>query len=103
MLKFHVEVFRTSLFPIPLTDLVYVWYMYEDLDCPNILHSTIPTHYMISGSRSRNLNFFMLKFYSKVFRSAVFKNPVMDLVSRLFEDIYWSKILHSTIPAPYMT
>ena len=43
MLKFYVNVFRTSLFPNPLMDLVYVRYMYEAIDWSNILHSTIPT------------------------------------------------------------
>ena len=48
MSKFYVEMFRTSLFQSPLMDLVYVWYMYEDIDWLNILHSTIPTpsHYL---------------------------------------------------------
>ena len=52
MLKFYVKVFRISLFPNPLMALVYVWYMYEDIDRLNILHSTIPTLYIVSGSRS---------------------------------------------------
>ena len=52
MLKFYFKGFKTSLFPNHLMDLVYVWYMYEDTDWLNILHGTIPTPYMISGSRA---------------------------------------------------
>ena len=43
MLMFYVKAFRTSSFPNPSIELVYVWYMYEDIDWSNILHSTIPT------------------------------------------------------------
>ena len=41
MLKFFVKVFRTSLFPNPLMDLVYIWY--DDRYWSKILFSTIPT------------------------------------------------------------
>ena len=41
MLKFNVKVFRTSLFPNPLMDLVYIWY--GDRYWSKILFSTIPT------------------------------------------------------------
>ena len=39
--KVHVKVFRTSLFPNPMMDLVHVWY--DDRHWSKILHSTIPT------------------------------------------------------------
>ena len=41
MLKFYVKVFRTSLFPDPMMDLVHVWY--DDRYWSKILFSTIPT------------------------------------------------------------
>ena len=41
MLKFCVKVFKTSLFPNPLMDFVYVWY--DDRHWSKILLSTIPT------------------------------------------------------------
>ena len=41
MLKFYVEVFRTSLFPNPLMDLVHVWY--DDRYWSKILRGTIYT------------------------------------------------------------
>ena len=40
MLKFYVRVFRTSLFPNPLMDLVYIWY--DDRYWSKFLFSTIP-------------------------------------------------------------
>ena len=40
MLKFCVKVFRTSLFPNPMMDLVRVWY--DDRYWSKILHSTSP-------------------------------------------------------------
>ena len=41
MLEFCVKVFRTSLFPNPLTDLDHVWC--DDRYWSKILHSAIPT------------------------------------------------------------
>ena len=41
MLKFYIKVFRTSLFPNPWMDLVYIWY--DDRYCSKIVFSTIPT------------------------------------------------------------
>ena len=40
----------------------------------------------------------------KVFTSSLFTNPALDLVYTWYKDIYWSKILYSTIssPIPYM-
>ena len=42
----------------------------------------------------------MLKFYVKVFRTALFPNPMMDLVHVWYDNRYWSKILWGTIPTP---
>ena len=39
--KFCIKVFKTSLFPNPLMDLVYIWY--DDRYWSKILFSTIPT------------------------------------------------------------
>ena len=41
MITFYVKVFRTSLFPNPIMDLVHVWC--DDRYWSKILHSTIPT------------------------------------------------------------
>ena len=97
MLKFYVNVFRTSLFPNPLMDLVYVRYMYEAIDWSNILHSTIPTLTWSQG-QGHGPRIFMLKFYIQV----LIIYP-LDSVDIWYEDIYWSKILCCTIPSPYMT
>ena len=42
----------------------------------------------------------MLKFYVKVIRTSLFSNPIMDLAHVWYDDRYWSKILHRTIPIP---
>ena len=49
------KIFRTSLFPNPLMDLVYACYMYEDIDRSNVLHSTTPT----SQGQGHRLRFFL--------------------------------------------
>ena len=41
MLTFYVKIFRISLFPNPLMDLVHVWC--DDRYWTKILHSAIPT------------------------------------------------------------
>ena len=41
MLKFYVKVFRTSLFPNPMMDLVHVWY--DDRYWSKLLFITVPT------------------------------------------------------------
>ena len=58
-----------------------------------------PPPYMTLRSRSRTLNFYV-KFCVKVLRTSLFPNPIMDLVHAWYDDRYWSKILHSTIPTP---
>ena len=40
----------------------------------------------------------MLKVYVKDFRTSLFLNPMRYLVHIWYEDRYWSKILHSTVP-----
>ena len=42
----------------------------------------------------------ILKFYVKDFRTSLFPNSMMDLVHVWYDDGYWSKISHSTIPTP---
>ena len=42
----------------------------------------------------------ILKFYVKDFRTSLFPNSMMDLVHVWYDDEYWSKISHSTIPTP---
>ena len=44
MLTFYVKVFKTSLFPNPLIDLVHV--CYDDRYWSKVLLSTILTHYL---------------------------------------------------------
>ena len=42
MLTFYIKIFRTSLFPNPMMDLVLVWY--GDRYWSKILHSTTSIH-----------------------------------------------------------
>ena len=51
--------------------LVYVWYIYEDIDWSNILHSTMYLRVKVMD------RIFIWKFYIKVFRFLLFKNPVI--------------------------
>ena len=98
MLKFYVKVFRTSLFPNLVMDLVHMWYddrYWSKLLCSTI---TIPLHSL--KVKVTDLDFFMSKFYIKVFRISLFPNLVMDLVHIWYDDRYWSKLLCSTIPPP---
>ena len=44
------------------------------------------------------MNFFMLKFYLKVFTMSVFSKPLMDLIHVWYGDRYWSNIVRGTIP-----
>ena len=53
MLKFFLKVFRTSLFPNPLMDLVHVWYDHRYWS--KILRGTIPTPVHTIRSRSQTL------------------------------------------------
>ena len=65
MSKFYVKVFRTSLFPNPMMDLVHVWY--DDRYWSKI-HT--PIHDL--KVKVTDLETFMLKFYVKVFRTSLF-------------------------------
>ena len=40
----------------------------------------------------------MLKFSLKFFKYSFFPNLITDLIHLWYDDTYWSKILHSTIP-----
>ena len=57
-------------------NLVYLWYMYEDIYLANILYSIIPAHSLgttWAQDQGHGLRIFMLKFYIKLVRSSVFK------------------------------
>ena len=52
MLKFYIKVFRTSLFPNPMMDLVPVWY--DDIDTvPKFYAVPSPPPYMTLRPRSQ--------------------------------------------------
>ena len=95
MLKFYVKVFRTSLLPNLLMDLVYVWY--NDGYWSKLIWGTIPTPvYVTLRSRSQTLNF-----YVEDFIAWFFPNPVMYFIHVWYDD----KILvqnftayHSLVP-----
>ena len=97
MLTFYVKVFRISLFPNPLMDLVHLWY--NDRYWSKILHSVIPDPIHDFKVKVTDLEL-LSKFCVKVFRTSLFPNPLKDLVYIWYDDRYWSKILFSTIPTP---
>ena len=74
-------------------DLVYIWY--DDRYWSKILFSTIPNPIHDFKVKVTDLGLDV-----KVFRTSLFPNPMMDLVHVWYDDRYWSKILHSTIPIP---
>ena len=41
-----------------------------------------------------------VKVFVKVFKTSLFPNLTTDLIHLWYDDTYWSKILHSTIPTP---
>ena len=96
MLTFYVKVFRTSFFPNPLMDLVYIWY--DNRYWSKILFSTIPTPMHDLTVKVTDLELLCQSFALKFFRTSLFPNPMMDLVHVWYDDRYWSKILHSAIP-----
>ena len=96
MLTLYVKVFRTSLFPNPLMDLVHVWC--DDRYWSKILHIAIPTPIHHFKVKVTDLELLYQSFALKVFRTSLFPNPMMDLVRVWCDDRYWSKILHSAIP-----
>ena len=67
MLSFAV--FRTSLFPNPMVDLVHI-----DTGS-KILHSTIVNPIHDLKVKDTDLRAFMVEFYVKVFRTSLFPNP----------------------------
>ena len=71
MSKFYVMVFRTSLSPNPLIDLIMV-YVYI-LGKHFTQYHPYPLHDL--RVKAMDLDFFMLKFYIIVFRSSVFQKP----------------------------
>ena len=48
---------------------------------------------LVSMSVSTNVKVFI-----KVFKTSLFPNLITDLLQLWYDDTYWSKILHSTIP-----
>ena len=97
MLKFYFKDFRPSLFPNPLMDLVYIWY--DDRFWFKLLFSTIPTPMHDLKVKATDLELLCLHFTLNVFRTSLFPNPLMDLDHVWYDDRYWSKILHSAVPA----
>ena len=91
--KVFVEVFKTSLFPNLITDLIHLWN--DDTYWSKSLHSTIPTPL---GQVKVKIT---LKFYAKVFRISLLLNQMMDLVPIWYHDRYWSKVLSA--PSALMT
>ena len=78
-------------------DLVHVWC--GDRYWSKILHSAIPTPIHDFKVKVTDLELLCYSFVL-VFRTSLFPNPMMDLVHIWYDDRYWSKILHSTIPTP---
>ena len=62
--KVFVKVFKTSLFPNLITDLIHL--CYDDTYWSKILCSTIPTTLGQDQGQGHRLRIFMLKFYVKV-------------------------------------
>ena len=60
--KVFVKVFKTSLFPNLITDLIHLWY--DDTYWSKILRCTIPT--TLGQGQGHRLRIFILKFYVKV-------------------------------------
>ena len=50
---------------------------------------------LVLASTSTNVKVFV-----KVFKTSLFPNLIIDLIHVWYDDTYWSKILHSTIPTP---
>ena len=84
--------------PHSVDGFVHVWC--DDRYWSKILHSAIPTPIHDLKGQGHGRRTFMFKFWVEVFRTSLFPNPMMDLVHVWFDDRYWSKILHSTIPTP---
>ena len=97
MLKFYVKVFRTSLFPNPMMDLVHV--RYDDEYWSKIVHSTIPTP--IHDLKVKDLALLCLSFTLKFFKTSLFPNLMMDLVHVWYDGRYWSKFVCSIIHTPH--
>ena len=92
--KVFVKVFKTSLFPNLITDLLHLWY--DDTYWSKLLHSTIPTTLSCEGKGHR-LRSFMLKFFVKVFRITLLLHWMMDFVPIWYCDRHWSKDFISII------
>ena len=91
--KVFVKVFKTSLFPNLITDLIHLWY--DDTYWSKILRSTI--RIPLGQEQGHGIRIFMLKFYVKVFKISLLLNQMMDLVPIWCHVRYWSKVFISTI------
>ena len=63
--KVFVKVFKTSLNPNLITDLIYLWY--DDTYWSKFVCSTNPHHPRSCQGLGHRLRILMLKFYAKVF------------------------------------
>ena len=110
MLTFYIKVFRTSLFPNSMMDLVHVWC--DDRYWSKLLHSAITTPIHDFKVKVTDLELFMLKFCVKVFRTLLFPKVCFKFYNVCFCEAFdglihvwhgdrnWSKILYGTIPNP---
>ena len=97
MLKFCVKLFRTSLFPSPMMDLVHVWY--HDRYWSKILHSTIPTPIHDLKVKVTDLELSCLSFMLKFLGPHCFQT-LWYMFHVWYDNRCWSKILCSMIPNP---
>ena len=67
--KIFVKVFKTSLFPNLITNLIH--FLYDYTYWSKILHSAIPHHPRSCQDQGHRLRIFMLKFYVKVFSTSL--------------------------------
>ena len=91
--KVFVKVFKTSLFPNLITDLIHLWY--DDNIGPNFVQYH-PHHSRSCEGQDHRLRIFMLKFYVKVFRISLLLHW-MDFVPIWYYDRHRSKVSISTI------
>ena len=81
--------------------LWWIWFMFGVMIDTGPKFHTVPSPppYITVRSWSQT-ELLCQSFALKVFRTSLFPNTMMDLVHVWYDDRYWSKILHSTIPTP---
>ena len=84
--KVFVKVFKTTLNPNLVTDLIHL--LYDDTYWSTFLRSTNPQHPRSCQGQEHRLRILMLKFYTKVFRISLLLNYTMDLVPIWYKDRY---------------